>query len=93
MKNEYVFYLYFLIINLITFCTFGADKWKAKRHMWRIPEAHLLLLAVAGGSIGACMGMRIFHHKTRKMKFCLGCPAILAVQILLFFFIKNRYLI
>lgn len=46
------------VINVVTFFMFGIDKWKAKRSKWRIPEATLLLMAVLGGSLGACLGMK-----------------------------------
>ena len=49
--------LWLLFINIAAFITFGIDKWKAEQHMWRIPEATLLGLAAAGGSIGALAGM------------------------------------
>ena len=52
-----------LVINVITFFTYGFDKWKAKHGKWRISEATLLLLAVFGGSIGAWLGMKAWHHK------------------------------
>ena len=73
--------LYLLAINLITFLLYGIDKWKAKRARWRIPESVLLGLAAVGGSIGAWLGMRVWHHKTQHKKFRYGVPAILVTQI------------
>ena len=55
---------YLLLLNVITFIIYGVDKYKAKRNKWRIPETTLLMLAAVGGSIGAWMAMRVFHHKT-----------------------------
>lgn len=75
---------YLAVVNIIAFCMFGIDKQRAIRREWRIPEAQLLLAAAAGGSLGAVLGMRFFHHKTRKWKFKAGIPAILAVQLLLY---------
>ena len=59
-------------------------KWKAKKFMWRVSEAALLGLAVIGGSIGAWLGMKAWHHKTLHRKFRFGVPLILVVQITLF---------
>lgn len=73
--------LYLLAVNLLAFAAFGLDKRRAVRGKWRIPERTLLLLAAFGGSIGALLGMRLFHHKTRKKKFAAGIPAILFLQI------------
>lgn len=72
--------LYVIIISLITFIIFGADKKRARRHEWRIPEKVLFMLAIIGGSIGAMIGMIAFHHKTKKWYFKIGMPLILAVQ-------------
>ena len=72
-----------LVINAVTFIVYGIDKYKAKKARWRIPEATLLLLAVLGGSIGAWMGMKVWHHKTKHKKFKYGIPAILLIQIAL----------
>ena len=74
---------FFLAINLLTFLFYGIDKWKAKRARWRIPESLLLGMAAVGGSIGAWLGMRVWHHKTQHKKFRYGLPAILLAQIVL----------
>ena len=55
---------YLIVINVVTFLVYGIDKWKAKQGSWRISEATLLILAVIGGSIGALLGMKTWHHKT-----------------------------
>ena len=75
--------IYLLVINVVTFFSYGADKRKAKEHKWRTPEAMLLGLAVIGGSAGAFLGMRFFHHKTKHLKFQLGVPVILICQMLI----------
>lgn len=74
---------YLLVINLITFVMYGIDKYKAKKSKWRISEATLLWLAAFGGSVGAWIGMKVWHHKTLHKKFKYGVPAILALQIAL----------
>ena len=74
---------YLLGINAVTFIVYGIDKYKAKKAKWRISEATLLLLAVLGGSIGAWMGMKVWHHKTMHKKFKYGIPAILLIQVAL----------
>lgn len=72
------------LINLFTFLFFGLDKWKARHPgMRRIPERNLFLSALLGGSLGALLGMKVFHHKTLHRAFCIGIPAILAAQIVL----------
>ena len=74
---------YFLAVNIIAFIVYGIDKLKARKNLWRIPEATLLLLAVIGGSIGAWMGMYVWHHKTMHLKFKYGVPIILVAQVAL----------
>lgn len=74
---------YLLAINAVTFIVYGIDKYKAKKAKWRISEATLLLLAVLGGSVGAWVGMKVWHHKTMHKKFKYGIPAILIIQIVL----------
>ena len=80
--------VYLAAINLITFLVFGLDKWKAKRKekkdtVRRVPEKTLFLLSALGGSVGALLGMRVFHHKTLHRSFRFGIPAILILQIVI----------
>ena len=84
MNTLYSYVAYYLLaINAVAFIVYGIDKYKAKKAKWRISEATLLLLAVVGGSIGAWMGMKVWHHKTMHKKFKYGIPAILLIQIAL----------
>ena len=80
------FLLYLLLINAAAFVLMLVDKIKARKNRWRIPERTLMLTAALGGSVGALFGMYTFRHKTRHLKFTLGIPAILTVQILLLWF-------
>ena len=73
--------IYLIVINVVTFFIYGIDKWKAVRSKWRISEAMLLGLAVIGGSIGAWLGMKVWHHKTMHKKFKYGIPAIIVIQL------------
>lgn len=75
---------YLLTVNAAGFVSMLADKYKAKKNLWRIPEATLLTIALIGGSIGSLAGMYTVRHKTKHLKFTLGIPLILIGQILLF---------
>lgn len=75
--------IYLIIINLVAFLVMFIDKKKAEKDRWRIKESTLLILAVIGGSIGALIGMYVFHHKTKKPRFYIGIPIIIILQILL----------
>ncbi len=86
----YLIVTYAVLINVITFGTYGLDKYKAKAGSWRTPEKTLLLLAAVGGSIGALLGMKVFHHKTMHKKFYIGVPLILVLQLLLIGWIVLR---
>lgn len=81
------FLLYLLLINAAAFLLMLADKVKARKNRWRIPERTLIGSAILGGSIGALLGMYAFRHKTRHLKFTLGVPAILIAQIALAVFL------
>jgi len=73
--------IYILIINIISFLAMWIDKRKAIKGKWRISEAALLTLALIGGGIGSIAGMYIFRHKTKKLRFSVGIPAILIFEI------------
>ncbi len=72
---------YLVIINIATVIIYGWDKLCAIKRWWRVPEITLLVFAAIGGSIGALLGMRIFHHKTLHLKFKYGVPVILMLQL------------
>lgn len=77
------FLLYLLIINAAGFFSMLADKLKAKKNAWRIPERTLLFIALLGGSLGSLLGMYTVRHKTKHPKFTIGVPLILAVQVVI----------
>lgn len=78
-----------VIINIVTFIIYGIDKNKAKKGKWRIPENSLIGLAIIGGSIGAYLGMRVWHHKTMHLKFKYGIPLIIVIQlVIVYLFVK-----
>jgi hypothetical protein len=82
--NELVIRLllvYLALSNLLSLSLFGIDKWKAKHTKWRISEKTLLLVAAIGGSIGAWVGMKLWHHKTLHKKFKYGVPLIFIIQL------------
>ena len=88
MTQTIVYYL--IALNIVTFFVYAIEKWKAKRSKWRIREAALLGLAVLGGSIGALLGMKVWHHKTMHKKFKYGLPLILIAQIALIYMIIQK---
>ena len=83
MTTTNIILLYLGVINIVAFIVYGIDKLKARKGMWRTSEATLLMLAVIGGSIGAWLGMKTWHHKTMHKKFKYGVPAIIVIQLAL----------
>lgn len=75
--------IYLLIMNALGFLLMLADKRRARKNRWRIPERTLMTVAALGGSVGSLLGMYTFRHKTRHRKFTLGIPALLVAQIAL----------
>lgn len=79
--------LYFLFINFIGLSLMGIDKQKAKKHLWRIPERNLFIIAAIGGSLGSFCGMYLFRHKTKHKAFVLGMPFILILHIIILLYV------
>lgn len=73
--------VYMLIINIAAFIMYYADKRKAVKHRWRIPESTLIGIAAIGGSIGAFAAMRIFRHKTKHPKFYITIPLLIVIHL------------
>ena len=89
--NVHLIIIYYLfIINAVAFIVYGIDKLKARKGKWRIPEATLLLLAIVGGSVGAWLGMKVWHHKTMHRRFQYGLPAILLLQLAIAVYLYTR---
>ncbi len=80
-------YLYLFLINALGFTLMLADKRRAIKNRWRIPEKTLLLIALFGGSFGVLLGMKLARHKTKKPVFSIGVPVILAVWIISLIFL------
>ena len=81
--KETILLVSLFLMNAAGFLVMFIDKQNARRGRWRIPERTLLLLAALGGSVGSLLGMYLFHHKTKHLKFTLGVPLILILQLLL----------
>ncbi len=91
LKLLHIVLIYLAVINVVTFFMFGIDKWKAKKSKWRVRETALLGLAVLGGSIGAWLGMKVWHHKTLHKKFKYGIPVIIIIQLVLSVYLIYEY--
>lgn len=72
-----------ILVNLAAFILYGMDKSYAKKGARRIPEKTLLLWAFLGGSIGAFLGMKVFHHKTLKPKFAITVPLLMVLELVI----------
>lgn len=90
--NLLAFFICFLLaINIATFFIYGFDKLAAKKHWQRVSELALLLWAAFGGSIGALLGMRVWHHKTQHKKFIFGLPLLLVLHVLLYTYFMRYF--
>ena len=84
--------IYLIVINLIGFYMMWSDKRRAKWGKWRIPEQTLFIVTALGGGIGTIAGMYTFRHKTKKLRFSVGFPVILVLQIILIVSLWNDFI-
>ena len=82
--------IYLLIVNALGFYMMWSDKRKAIKDAWRTPERNFFIVALIGGSVGCWAGMQIFRHKTKHIKFTVGIPMILLLQIMAVLWITGQ---
>ncbi len=86
---KYLF-IYLVIINLISLIVYGIDKFLAKKKSFRVSEQNLFILSLFGGALGSLIGMFLFRHKTKKVKFYLWNIIMLVIWLyLLYKFVKG----
>lgn len=73
--------LYMLLMSIVTFILYAADKRKAEKGKWRIRESTLILFSFLGGSVGAMFGMFSLRHKTKHVKFLVLVPLSLLIHV------------
>ena len=71
LSLPHIVLIYLAFINVVTFFVYGIDKWKAKKSLWRIREASLLILAILGGSIGAWLEIIEIKYARKSLKLCV----------------------
>ncbi len=79
-----------VLISLLSYAMYAADKRAAQQGRRRVPERTLHLFALLGGWPGALLAQRRLRHKTAKPRFLivfwltvLGHVAIVATSIAL----------
>lgn len=86
---EGILLFYIIAINIVAFIVYANDKMRAERGRWRTPEAALLIIAAVGGAAGAWIAMHVFRHKTRKVKFRYGVPALFVLHVIILIAINS----
>lgn len=84
-------YIYLSAVNIAAFSIMGIDKHKAQRKKWRVSEKSIFILGLMGGALGVLLGMNIFHHKTKHLKFTLGIPAVLVLNIIMLSYLLQKF--
>ena len=74
--------LYIVAINIVGLILMKWDKYLARKQRWRIPERRIWLIALIGGAFGTTMGMYLFRHKTKHVKFVLLLPVLTIIQVI-----------
>jgi uncharacterized membrane protein YsdA (DUF1294 family) len=80
----------YVLMNFIGLHTMKADKQRAIKHQYRIPEKTLWLVALFGGAIGTLMGMQMYRHKTKHLSFMIGFPLLAVIEFLAFVYINLK---
>lgn len=78
--------IYITIVNIIGFIICFIDKRRASKNKFRVKEKNLLLICALGGCLGFYIGMYVFHHKTRKIKFQFLVPILIIIWVALLFY-------
>lgn len=89
----YTAVLYLALVSLFTAIVTAADKIKAKKGAFRVPESTLILLALLGGSVAEYAVMRLIRHKTLHKKFMIGLPLIIIIQLIAVTLVYSRYIL
>ncbi len=89
MMKILVFYL--IAVNIAAILIMGIDKHRSRRNKWRISEKSIFITGVAGGGLGVIFGMVLFRHKTRHLKFTLGVPLIVILNIVTVSYLVQRF--
>ncbi len=84
MDNIFAWILFIMLAfyNLVVFAMYGYDKKCAIKNKRRISEKQLIIMGFCFGGIGAFLGMQIFRHKTKHLKFKVLIPIFMIVQII-----------
>ena len=83
--------IYLALISLFAVIVTIADKIRSKNPgKRRVPEDTLMLISACGGSLAMLITMLMIRHKTRHIKFMLGIPAIILVQVVLLYILIFR---
>ncbi len=83
--------MYLICISLVSAVVTIADKRKAGKGAWRVPEATLLFFSALGGSVAMYLTMHLIRHKTKHIKFMLGIPLIIVFQIIIVLYFLHRF--
>ena len=77
--------IYIAVMSLVSIIVCIYDKRISKKNKveLRIPEKVLLILSALGGSVAMLTTMLITRHKTKHVKFMLGIPVIIILQVAL----------
>ena len=82
-----------LAINIVAFILVAIDKWKSKHNKWRIRESSFFIIGLLGGGIGVYAGMIIFRHKTNHLKFTMGIPVLILINMASVYLLVTKVII